>query len=210
MEGHDVRLKAPFTSILSGPTSSGKTYLLKRLIEHRRSVCFPEPVEVIYCYAIYQPIFDTMEGVQFHEGMLDVEARIPRDGKHRWLIVDDLMEDAGKGDTTNNLFTKQSHHLNVSVFFVTQNFFIKQMRTMSINSHYLFIYKNPRDSSSITHLSKQIYPLNGKFMMDAYRDATSKPYSFLLVDLKQSTPENMRLIGSYLSSTDPMCVYVPK
>ena len=67
------------------------------------------------------------------------------------------------------------------------------MRTISLNSHYLVIFRNPRDKSQINHLAKQMYPGNIKFMQQSYDDATSKPYGYLLVDLKPETPDEIRL-----------------
>ena len=43
MEYFDLRLKAPFTAIIAGPTSSGKTVLLKSLISNAHDVCVPLP-----------------------------------------------------------------------------------------------------------------------------------------------------------------------
>ena len=49
------------------------------------------------------------------------------------------------------------------------------MRTISLNAHYLILFKNPRDASQINHLAKQMYPTKSKFMVEAYRDATLPP-----------------------------------
>ena len=69
----------------------------------------------------------------------------------------------------------------------------KENRTISLNSHYIVLFKNPRDASQITHLAKQMYPGNIKFMQEAFHDATSDPHGYLLIDLKQDTPEHLRL-----------------
>lgn len=208
METHDLRLKAPFTAIIAGPTGSGKTQLLSTLINQASHVCDKTPTEIIYCYGMWQPLYANMKGVTFHKGMVDVTQRIPEDGAARWIIVDDLMDEV-KGQA-DDLYTKYSHHLNVSVFFVTQNLFLKQQRTMSLNTHYLFIFKNPRDNAFISHLARQIYPNNSRFMVESYKDATSKPYSFLLIDHKQNTDERLRLIGDFTSTNGVKYAYVPK
>ena len=64
---------------------------------------------------------------------------------------------------------------------------------MSLNAHYIVAFKNPRDVTQIATLAKQMYPGNTKFMVEAYRDATSTPYGYLLVDLKPQTVEQLRL-----------------
>ena len=59
-----------------------------------------------------------------------------------------------------NLFTKGSHHRNLSVIYIVQNLFHqgKGNRSISLNSHYLVLFKNPRDKLQILTLAKQMYP----------------------------------------------------
>ena len=69
----------------------------------------------------------------------------------------------------------------------------KEHRTISLNSHYLVIFKNPRDGSQIVHLAKQMYPGKTHYLHQAFAVATRQPHGYLLIDLKQATPEGMRL-----------------
>ena len=64
---------------------------------------------------------------------------------------------------------------------------------MSLNANYMVLFKNPRDASQITHLAKQMYPGHIKYVQEAYADATSRPYGYLFLDLKQNTTEYSRL-----------------
>ena len=215
MEGEeavDIRLKSPFTATIAGPTGSGKTEFMKRLIESREDVCTHAPVEVIYCYGVWQDAFENMVNVSFREGVIDFRNELPSDGKHRWLIIDDLMGEMSGNGEADDLFTKYSHHRNVSVFFLIQNFFLKGNRTITLNSHYLFLFKNPRDASQIGFLARQLFPDNPKFLIESYKDATLSPHSYLTLDLKQNTEEKMRVLGNFLppSPSEPVFVYSPK
>ena len=67
------------------------------------------------------------------------------------------------------------------------------MRTISLNAHYEFVFKNPWDASQITHLAKQMYPGQAHFLQEVFADATSQPYGYLFIDLKQGTPEHLHL-----------------
>ena len=98
-------------------------------------------------------------------------------------------------DRVENIFTKLSHHKSVSVLFLTQNLFFKskQTRTISLNSHYIVVFKNARDAMQISNLARQMYPGNSKFMVEAFKDATSGPYGYLLIDMKPYTEEAYRL-----------------
>ena len=213
MEGlADTRLKSPFTAIISGPTGSGKTQLVKRLIARRRDLCTEPPEEIIYCYGAWQDDFANITDARFHEGLIDFDADLPTDGRPRWLIIDDLMAEMSEGNETEKLFTKHSHHKNVSVFVITQNFFQKGFRTLTLNAHYLFLFKNPRDASQIASLARQLYPNNSRFLVESYADATKVPHSYLTVDLTQGADERLRVLGHFAHPDidHPIVAYSPK
>lgn len=102
-----------------------------------------------------------------------------------------------------------SHRKDILVLFLTQNIFVKNTRTMSLNSHYIVLFKNPRDATQIAHLARQMYPGKSKFMIEAFRDATSKPYTYLMIDLRPETEDMLRLRSSIFPDEDNF-VYVPK
>lgn len=204
----DMRLKSPFTALVVGPTGSGKTHAVFKMIENKDSICTEPPVEVHYCYGAWQDAFEDMaDRVIFHDGLIDLEKEMENDGKARWLIIDDLMEETTGKSELNNLYTKHSHHRNVSVFFLSQNLFKEKNRTQSVNTHYMMLFKNPRDRQSISRLAQQAFPGSVQAVKEAYADATKEPYSFLLIDMKQETPERCRLVGNFLSEDKPMIVY---
>ncbi|GFU83866.1 uncharacterized protein TNCV_3851881 [Trichonephila clavipes] len=111
------------------------------------------------------------------------------------IVIDDLMGELGNDPQLTKLFVKFSHHRNLSIIFVVQNIFHKgkEIREISLNAHYLVLFKNRRDQSQITHLGRQLYPRKVKFFQECYADATSKPYGYLLIDLKPETDESLRV-----------------
>ena len=121
------------------------------------------------------------------------------------------MEEAGQAEEVCELFTKGSHHRNLSVILIMQNLFHqgKKMRTISLNCHYMILFKNPRDAAQIRYLSNQLFPGRTKFLVDSYRQATSKPHGYLLLDLTQSTPDNRRVLSDVLPGEEGF-FYIPK
>jgi len=109
------------------------------------------------------------------------------------LISDDFMSETNQ--LVANVFTKISHHRNVSVVYLTQNVFDKNKYagTISLNAHYIVLFKNPRDATQFATLARQMYPNASKFAIEAYNDATSAPYGYLLIDLKPEQDERCRL-----------------
>ena len=116
------------------------------------------------------------------------------------------------GNSVVNLFTKGSHHRNLSVFYLTQNLFHQGpgQRDISLNANYIVVFKNPRDRAQIKHLARQVYPENPLFLQESYLDATSRPHGYLVLDLKQSTSENYRIRTNIFSEHQPEIFYLPK
>ena len=83
------------------------------------------------------------------------------------IIIDDLM--AETDELVTILFTRKIHHRNTSVLYLVQNLFPKnkESRTISLNSQYMVVFKNPRDASQMSHLARQMYPERVKFVQEA-------------------------------------------
>lgn len=197
----------PFTAILAGPTGCGKTQFTFRFMREVNKIMTPPPDKIVYCYGEYQNLFSQYPNIEFNQGLPDVSQF---DGRQRVLMVlDDLM--AESGDDVERIFTKFSHHRNISIMYLSQNLFYKskQNRTMSLNAHYLVIFKNPRDQNQLAILARQMYPGNAKFLIEAFGDATSKPYGYLLIDLKPDTEERLR-IRTNIFQEETQIVYVRK
>ena len=97
------------------------------------------------------------------------------------------------------LFTRGCHHWNISVINIVQNIFYKGLRTSRINAEYLVLMKNPSDRLQVQTLARQLFPHNSKYLLEAYNDATEKPFSYLLIDLTQATPEKFRIRANIFS-----------
>ena len=73
----------------------------------------------------------------------------------------------------------------------------------------MIVFKNPRDSLGISTLARQMYPHCTNFLLQSFQDATKRPYGYLLLDLYQLTPENMRLRTNILPG-EKQIVYVKR
>jgi len=205
----ELKFKHPFTGICSGPTGSGKTVLMRRIISSIHTLMSPPPQKIVWYYAEHQPDLERELGhmVEFREGCPEMTEF---DGTYPTLvIIDDLMSECSSEIT--KLFTKGSHHRNISVWFLMQNFFHqnKEIRTITLNAHYVILFKNPRDSQQIRFLARQMYGRDAEAMEQAYRHATENPHGYLLIDLKQATPDKLRLRSNILPG-ELLEVYVSK
>jgi len=147
----------------------------------------PSPAKMVYCYGEYQQLFNQYPHIEFHEGLPNIA---DFDGREPTLVIDDLMQETN--ETVANMFTKGSNHRNISVAFLAQNLFPKNKfaPTMSLNAHYMVLFKNPRDVSQFANLARQMYPKSSQFAIGVCKDATCQPYSYLLVDLRLEQDED--------------------
>ena len=201
--------------VVSGPSNCGKTVFVKSVIENASRLISQQIVNVVYIYSCWQSLYDQLlrlRDINFVNGLpesLCDDVLLPPDKKNV-LIIDDLMNDASNNIEVQNVFTKYVHHRNLSCIYLVQNLFIqgKASRTISLNTNYLVLFKNPRDKYQITLLARQMFPGNTKYFLEAFNDATTPAYGYILLDYKARTPDHLRLRTSILS--DHPVVYIPK
>ena len=204
MESNYYKFRHPFTCMVSGPTSSGKTILVRRLLKSFDLLFnFNEKVKklkVLWAYGQWQSLYEKTISkyvvVKYVYG-LPSEEEILEDKPHI-IIIDDLMSELGGNVNFANLFTRGSHHMNISVIFISQNLYHKgpQMRTVSLNCHYYIIMGSLRSKGQLRHLASEIFPGKLKYIMEAFEDATNeKPYSYIRLDMTQETPDKYRVIS---------------
>ena len=93
--------------------------------------------------------------------------------KGNLIVFDDQMIDPTRDKRIVNLFTRGSHHGNLSVIYIVQNLFHqgKGRRSISLNSHQQVLFKNPRDKLQVLTLAKQMYPGQTDFFLNQCEEA---------------------------------------
>jgi hypothetical protein len=191
----------PFTCVIAGPTQSGKTIFLRKLLKAVHLYIEPPPENITWCYGVYDE--DQIETIKNGtKAKIDFVEGIPNLSDFSFsephlIICDDLMSDVGKSREVADLFTKGCHHKNISVILILQNVFHKApfMRDIQTNSNYLVLFNNPRDCAQIVFIERQCFPQWKKYVVQSYHHACSRPHGYLLIDLKQNTPTNRRLMS---------------
>ena len=187
----------PFTCVISGPTMSGKTIFVSKLINLNEQLIKPTICQIHFYYSEWQSIYESMKNTKFFKKVPNLDDY--KGGEPILIIIDDLMVESNNKLT--NFFTKGAHHRNLSVIYISQNLYNSNSdnRTLNLNVHYLVIFKNPRDMLQIQHLGRSILVRNFKEFEDAYIYATRKPFGYILIDLKQRTPDQFRYMTNVLN-----------
>ena len=132
-------MQHPFTCIVDGYTQSGKSVWVKKLLENAKTTISPPPERIIWFYGQWQPMYLEMikaiPGIEFKEGIhSDIDSDEYLDVSTRNLIVlDDLMAQSGEDKHIADIFTKGSHHRNLSVIYIVQNIFHQGRETRNIS-----------------------------------------------------------------------------
>lgn len=215
---YDLRLHCPSTCLISGPSQSGKTVFVCKLLEEAEKL-LENPAclqNVLFYYGHWQPIYDKLakKGVHFfnHSPTKEEIKSLTEpfaDSGGSLVIIDDFMQQIDAD--ISYMFTVLSHHCNITLFLLSQNLFPKNphFRDISLNATYILVFKNPRDSSQISAFARQFRPGNHKFIVQAYKDATMVPYSYIFFDNHQTTPDLIRVRSNIFADASPVKVWVP-
>lgn len=204
-------LKIPFTHIVAGPSSSGKSVFtcnfIKKLHEWIPNVHF----KVLWCLgeknALPQKLPSDSIIIHGLPSNNDI-AKHQRKDNHVIVCIDDQMQTSLKNDDICTFFTRGSHHLNYSVILITQNLFHQSRcaRDISLNCSFLTVMRNVRDKSQFFHLCRQIHPKNPKSLQRVYDKVMQNPYAHLFFNFQQECDDRLRYMSGIL---DPVpSVYV--
>ena len=209
---HPFRFRHPTTILISGPTMSGKTRLLFKML--KEGLFHPIPTRIIWVYGEWQPIYDEIRRLfpktEFEKEMTPDFYESIRPEDRNLVVLDDKMNDEGGSKTLAKMFTQGAHHRNLTVVFIIQNIFHQDssMRTISLNAHYMVLFKNPRDKGQVRTLGSQICPGKSDFLTSAFQDATKDRYGYLLIDLHPETSEDLRVRTGLFRNEDSY-IYQP-
>ena len=184
-----LSFRHPTKILISGPTQCGKTYFFKQILAHK--LIQPQPSRIIYVNSERPPEPSEFPNIEFIQGISKrVETYETIDPNERNLIViDDQMGEAGPHPLIGSLFTKNSHHKNITIIYIVQNLFDygRHHRTISVNSHYLVLFKNTREQGQVHALASQVFPTNVKYLLGAFPDATRSKSGYLFLHSHPNT-----------------------
>lgn len=184
----------PFSCLISGPSNAGKTSLVIHILNNPHLIDV-EFSKIIWCYAeknTVPSILDRLNEEQRRK--ISFQHGVPDEFENRnnlpiLVILDDLMDESSK--RVAEIFTRGSHHRNMSIFLISQNLFNREkyFRTISLNSKYIIHFKAPRDSQQFNSLARQI---GNPALVAVYKELCKKSHSYIFLDLSQEINHLLR------------------
>lgn len=217
----DLRFAKGATHLLVGPSGSGKTFRIADILRIKNEIFKggAQIKNIVFCYATWQPIYSELHQEKVvtqwvnkcptNDEFIELVHHYKNDGGSI-VIIDDFMSQITKDLV--EIVTVTSRHLNTSTLILFQSLFPANplARQISLNVKYLHIHKNPRENAQIQYLARQLRPMDYKWIIESYHDATSNPYSCFVIDLTQETNELVRFRSRILPKEFPMIVWKSK
>ena len=126
---------------------------MRQVLENR--LIQPFPTRLNWVYGELQEDYEALRALYPHIEFLHKWRESLYDSirpdESNLLVLDDQMCEASDSKQLARLFTKGSHHRNLSIIYLVQNVYDKgrSSRTMSLNAHYHMVFRELIDFSSI-------------------------------------------------------------
>ena len=202
----DSRLKMKSSMTISGPSQCGKSTFTHALLALKDIIFDEPPAKIYYYYGQYSPVLARKPYI-IEEGLPDSFDHVESGSV---VVLDDLMEQTESNKRVTGLFTKVVHHKKLFVINMTQNYFqrTQDSKTQRLNSQYVVLFKNPSDGTQINVISRQMYPTTPHFLSSVFAEATRRPYGYVFIDLRQETPDRLRVRTNILEHEFPPQYFV--
>ena len=200
-----LKLKMPFSLMVSGPSQSGKSQWICKLIEQRAQIFETEFDQIIYCQPellahrpneIFNRILKSFPTAMLLSGLPNIAKLHLNIGRGRpvLLIIDDQMNAFLSSEAMLHLLTVGVHHHDVNVIFTVQNYFSasKFGKTMTRNSIYKTFFFNRTDLTELRHISTQIVAKSPNFLKSCF--------DFLMKKFPQDQSHYVFVDGHYRSN----------
>ena len=214
-----IQWSHPSTTLLSGPSSSGKTVLLTKILENQRALFGGDKIQTILFYSIWQPIYDqwlssgliayTYKGIPTLEDFKSLCIYYTLENG-----VSVIFDDLGSLIPKNLIFFEEifvvlSHHLRISVLLILHNLYEKGLRKISLNSNRIILTNNSRDTSQITFFARQSFPGTKNFLPAVFKYiCNSSSYGHLVLDFCQGKDKYLRVTSNWFNNKSPIMSFI--
>ena len=207
----------PSNNAWIGTSNSGKSTLLERCLACP-TIWEKPPDQIWYFYGIYTknvenimrnyPHVTAIQGLPNNVLQDPLSVFSPKD--NNLMILDDLSDATQVSKAFTTFLTRATHHCNICLislehFLMTPS---PERRSQTLQYHTVLLFKNPRNLYQIKSLARQTSLGSPKTIEYAYSDACRKPYGTLMLDFRQETAPEVRILTNIIASeNEPTYVY---
>lgn len=211
----DLRLKVPFTLIVSGPSGCGKTHLVEKLISN--NACFTEPIqEIVWSHShltdqseLKKRLLAKGLDISFTENFPEdrlLKKTLFRNSGPKLLVLDDIFTGPVQNKSLTDLFNIISHHQNISVILIVQNLHGLTRNQQSClgallrSCKYVALFVNRRMSPVIKQLALHYFPGENHKLFTPFKQLLQsyEKYQYLMLDFDCEDPKYVVREGGLL------------
>ena len=215
---HKPQFVLPFRLFLSGPSNSGKSLFILRLIQNLDLVFESQFKTIFYCHPYYDTLGEKdkklMNDLKLAYPSIIITHEIPplldlqRLDAPTLLILDDLISSIVKNESMAHLYSIYSSHCNVSIITTTQNYFEpgKFSKTIIRNQTILVLFQTNSDRQSTNIITRQIFPGQSHFLEHCFlwlvHHVKKREHRYLIVNcqVNSKTPPSFPQVSTNLFS----------
>ena len=202
------KILVPSRILICGPSLSGKSTFMQRLVQHREQIFDRKFDRIIYCSP------QCLSGAQNHYveflrkqfPALELSSELPcvnalnitSDGTHKLILIDDFMLSFNQSQNAFKLLTIHSHHMQISAVVTTHNLYAssKFQKTLTRNFSEIVMLHARSDKLSLRTLGAQMFPEMPRILLKAMNWVERQDQAelrYLLLDISPLThlPSNM-------------------
>ena len=177
-----------------GPSEKGKSQLIYNWLENGT---FQSKFDNIYFFnqqspRLYDDLKKTIENLEFVQGInFEFRDSLKNSGTKYLLIFDDTCEELCNSKALVD-FATDGRHRGLSNIYIKHNLFhqSKLGQDVELQNTHIVLFKSPRDVVQVSTLSAHLGRRSER--VNCYRDATSVPFSHLLIELSARTDDRLR------------------
>ena len=119
--------RTPISILIAGPSQSGKTSLVYKMLREKKRLFVPKPTRVMLIYKEKQPLYRRMKKMKLIQHMIGfipklkqlkrLAIREKKKGGSLMVIFDDQMMETAKNIDYLEAWSVSCHHLNMSLIF---------------------------------------------------------------------------------------------
>lgn len=188
----------PMRMLIVAPSSGGKSSLVAEIVKRKNTSIYPPPQQIVYFAKTKKSVPESIVNeVEFCMGCPTNDDFENASNLPKLIIIDDMQNQSFSSNDVIEGF-QRSRHNNVSIIILSQNLFPRALRSrdISLNCSYIILLFNPRDSSSVIPLSRQIDPRNPSFMSKVFFTHVDSAFKYLVVDLNNVCHSSLRFRSS--------------
>ena len=181
--------------MISGSTQSGKSEFARQLML-TPSLWERYPENIVISYQAAPQQYACIPNATLVEGAPDFRQL----KRNTLLVLDDATRLVKrKNDEVVDLFCIDSHHSGISVILIVHNPFLPELRTARLQAQYHVFFPNATDCAYIQTFAHRSHPGHPQTFIDAFDQATEKPYNSLFYDASPDCPKQHRLRSHLLN-----------